>query len=127
MKEVQDQLLDKAVPFIRECYQELGKSESETEARIAEITSSIGYKGSYEHTLQELEHGAKMAWRNSNRCIGRCSGESLTVQDARHVETEDEMAKALFRHIEAATNNGKIRPMITVFSPEQGQLRGFYP
>ncbi|MEC0264288.1 nitric oxide synthase oxygenase [Paenibacillus anseongense] len=120
LQDVQDQLLDKAVPFIRECYAELGKSEGEMEARIAEITRSIGYKGSYEHTLQELEHGAKMAWRNSNRCIGRLFWETLTVQDARHATTEDEMAEALFRHIETATNDGKIRPMITVFSPMQG-------
>lgn len=126
MKEVQDQLLEKAVPFIRECYSELGKSASEIEARIAEITRSIGYKGSYEHTLQELEHGAKMAWRNSNRCIGRLFWEALTVQDARQVKTEVEMAEALFRHIETATNDGKIRPVITIFAPEQNADPGPY-
>lgn len=115
---VQDQLLEKAIPFIRECYSELRLSTSETEARIAEIARSIGHKGYYEHTLQELEYGAKMAWRNSNRCIGRLFWESLTVHDARHVTTEEEMAEALFRHIETATNDGKIRPLITIFSPK---------
>ncbi|MDD9266849.1 nitric oxide synthase oxygenase [Paenibacillus sp. GCM10023248] len=116
---VQDQLLEKAVPFIRECYSELGLSENETEARIVEVTRSIVHQGYYEHTRQELEHGAKMAWRNSNRCIGRLFWETLSVQDARHVTTEEEMAEALFRHIAMATNDGKIRPLITIFPPER--------
>jgi nitric-oxide synthase, bacterial len=114
---VQDQQLEKAIPFIQECYNELGKSQARIDARIAEITQEIRYKGEYEHTLEELIHGAKMAWRNSNRCIGRLFWESLRVHDARLVETEEEMADALFRHIEVATNGGKIRPVITIFAP----------
>ena len=120
---VQDQLLEKAIPFIKECYSELGQSSGKIEARLAEITEAIRYKGYYEHTLQELEHGAKMAWRNSNRCIGRLFWETLTVHDARYIETEEQMAEALFRHIETATNGGKIRPVITIFPPTHDRLR----
>ncbi|WNR44035.1 nitric oxide synthase oxygenase [Paenibacillus roseipurpureus] len=114
---VQDPQLDQAIPFIQECYTELGKSQSQIDARIVEIGHAIRHHGEYVHTLEELEHGAKMAWRNSNRCIGRLFWESLRIHDARHVETEDEMAEALLRHIEVATNGGKIRPVITVFPP----------
>ncbi|MGO4274191.1 nitric oxide synthase oxygenase, partial [Paenibacillus sp. TAF58] len=112
---VQDQQLEKAIPFIQDSYTELGKSQAQIESRLAEITQAIRFKGEYQHTLEELEYGAKMAWRNSNRCIGRLFWESLRVHDARHVETEEEMADALFRHIEVATNGGKIRPVITIF------------
>lgn len=56
-----------------------------------------------------------MAWRNSNRCIGRLFWEALQVNDARHVETTAGMAEALFHHIASATNGGKIRPTITIF------------
>ncbi|NOU65990.1 nitric oxide synthase [Paenibacillus sp. LMG 31461] len=116
---VQDQQLEKAIPFIQECYTELGKSEAQINARIAEITQAIQYTGTYEHTIEELTHGAKMAWRNSNRCIGRLFWESLRVHDARHIETEEATAQALFRHIEEATNGGKIRPVITIFPPSR--------
>ncbi|OCT11318.1 nitric oxide synthase [Paenibacillus pectinilyticus] len=112
---VQDQQLEKAIPFIQDCYTELGKSQSQIDARIAEITQAIHFKGTYEHTMEELIHGSKMAWRNSNRCIGRLFWETLRVHDARHIKTEDEMAEALFQHIEVATNGGKIRPVITIF------------
>lgn len=103
--------------FIQTCYGELGKTAAETEARIREVRKAIAEQGYYEHTAEELQHGAKMAWRNSNRCIGRLFWESLHVFDARSVTTEAEMAEALLRHIEYATNNGKIRPTITVFAP----------
>jgi nitric-oxide synthase, bacterial len=45
---VQDQLLEKAIPFIKECYSELGQSSGKIEARLAEITEAIRYKGYYE-------------------------------------------------------------------------------
>ncbi|MFP9048700.1 nitric oxide synthase oxygenase, partial [Enterococcus faecalis] len=90
---------------------ELGKEE-EVKDRLADIKSEIDLTGSYVHTKEELEHGAKMAWRNSNRCIGRLFWNSLNVIDRRDVRTKEEVRDALFHHIETATNNGKIRPTI---------------
>lgn len=110
-------LIEAAERFIQTSYSELGKTRDETEARLREVRSAIAQNGYYEHTPEELQYGAKMAWRNSNRCIGRLFWESLHVFDARQVETEAEMAHALFRHIEYATNEGKIRPTITIFAP----------
>ncbi|WP_400164379.1 nitric oxide synthase oxygenase [Brevibacillus sp. TJ4] len=112
-------LAQAAGDFIRTCYQELGKSPEEIAARVREVERSIASRGTYEHTPEELEYGAKMAWRNSNRCIGRLFWESLTVFDARCIQTEAEAAEALFHHIEYATNGGKIRPSITIFAPRR--------
>ena len=39
--------------------------------RWRQIESEIQEKGTYTHTTKELQFGAKLAWRNSNRCIGR--------------------------------------------------------
>jgi nitric-oxide synthase, bacterial len=111
------QFFEEAREFIRVCYDELGKSEDETATRIAAIRDSVDEEGSYEHTYEELEHGARMAWRNSNRCIGRLFWKSLNVFDERSLHTPEEVAAALFRHIAFATNSGKIRPAITVFHP----------
>jgi nitric-oxide synthase len=108
-------LLADAEQFIRRCYQELEKSDIETENRIQTVQAEIENSGTDYHTTEELEHGARMAWRNSNRCIGRLFWESLSVTDARHVQTAEAMAEALLEHISAATNGGTIRPFITVF------------
>lgn len=107
-------LWNEAKAFIAACYQELGKEE-EVKDRLEDIKSEIDLTGSYVHTKEELEHGAKMAWRNSNRCIGRLFWNSLNVIDRRDVRTKEEVRDALFHHIETATNNGKIRPTITIF------------
>ncbi len=39
--------------------------------RLNSIKQSIEETGTYTHTSEELSFGAKLAWRNSNRCIGR--------------------------------------------------------
>lgn len=111
----QQDLLEQASAFIRECYTELGKSEQDMHTRLLEIRAEILLRGHYEHTSEELSHGAKMAWRNSNRCIGRLFWDNLSVFDARLASTTDEMAEAIWRHIGSATNGGKIKPFITVF------------
>lgn len=110
-------LLDEAERFIRLCHEEWGSETDKTERRLAEIRREIAERGWYEHTSEELRHGARMAWRNSNRCIGRLFWETLEVWDARALETEEEIAQALVHHISTATNGGKIRPAITVFRP----------
>ena len=109
-------LYTEASRFINKCCRELGKA-GETEARIAEVHSAIRLTGTYEHTFEELKYGARAAWRNSNRCIGRLFWESLHIFDCRTLHTADEAADALMSHIEYASNGGKVRPAITIFQP----------
>lgn len=113
-----EELFKKAEQFIRECYTELHKTEK-IEERLGQIKKEINRTNEYVHTFEELEHGARMAWRNSNRCIGRLFWPSLQVFDERGVTREDDIFNALCRHIEFATNDGKIRPTITIFHPKQ--------
>lgn len=112
------QLYEESRKFITTCYEELGKSTDEIHERITAISYRLKQEGTYEHTFEELEHGARMAWRNSNRCIGRFFWQSLKVFDERSQRTAEEVVSALYRHIEYATNSGKIRPTITVFNPQ---------
>lgn len=113
-------LLDEAKSFIQTMFNELNYSSSETQQRLNEIEEEIKETGSYTHTYEELVYGSKMAWRNSNRCIGRLFWESLNVEDARHVENEEEFIDTIHQHINKATNNGKIKPLITIYSPKNG-------
>lgn len=111
-------LRDESKAFILTCYDELEKSTEDARRRWADVLQSIERDGTYEHTHEELEHGARMAWRNSNRCIGRLFWQSLKVFDERRLDTADEVLSALRRHIDYASNGGKIRPAITVFGPK---------
>lgn len=111
-----EQLYEEAIVFITNCYKELA-IEQEIESRLQQIARDIEKTGTYEHTFPELVHGARMAWRNSNRCIGRLFWNSLHVLDARDVSTEEEVYQTLVHHINYATNDGKIRPSITIFKP----------
>lgn len=53
--------------------------------RLKEVEESINSTGSYELTETELSFGARTAWRNASRCIGRIQWSKLQVFDARFV------------------------------------------
>ena len=111
-------MLNEAKAFIHLFYKETGRDEQEMVARLKEIEEQIYINGSYEHTTEELAYGAKVAWRNSNKCIGRLFWQSLTVIDKRELHTEEVIFESLLEHIKFATNEGRIRPTITIFSPQ---------
>jgi len=114
MTSVNNDVFSKAEAFLRVCYQELVMTEK-LQTRIEEVKNEIQSTGTYYHTIDELTHGARMAWRNSNRCIGRLYWKTLKVIDARHFSDEDDIFNALEHHIKYAYNNGEIRSTITVF------------
>lgn len=114
--------LEEARSFLQRCYLELNKDEIELQRRLDEVKQEINQTGSYTHTYEELAHGARMAWRNSNRCIGRLFWQSMHVLDERVLETEEEIAEALFYHMEYGTNSGKVIPTITIFAPKLHEI-----
>jgi nitric-oxide synthase len=85
--------------------------------RLHEVEAAIADTGTYTHTAAELVFGARVAWRNSSRCIGRLYWRSLRVRDRRHVETAAGVFEDIVAHVREATNGGRIRPMVTVFAP----------
>ena len=85
--------------------------------RLKVVRRDIDRTGTYWQTVDELTHGARVAWRNSNRCIGRLYWETLRLRDMRHLVTEQEIFDACVEHLHEAYNGGKIRPVITVFRP----------
>lgn len=111
------ELWHKAKTFIIDFYKETGKPGEKAQARLQAVYDEIKQKGTYSHETEELEYGARLAWRNSNRCIGRLFWQTLHVLDERQADTEEEVFSALERHIVFAHNKGKIRPAITIFRP----------
>ncbi|SCC65855.1 nitric oxide synthase oxygenase [Bacillus mycoides] len=114
------QLIEEASNFITVCYKELNK-EKLIKERMNEILIEIEKTGTYEHTFEELVHGSRMAWRNSNRCIGRLFWSKMHILDAREVNDEEGVYNALIHHIKYATNDGKVKPTITIFKQYQGE------
>ena len=87
--------------------------------RLWQVRREIEATGTYWHTPEELAFGARVAWRNSARCIGRLYWHSLQVRDRREVTAAADIAAESIEHLREATNGGRIRPMITVFAPDQ--------
>ncbi|MGF1428418.1 nitric oxide synthase oxygenase [Kitasatospora sp. LaBMicrA B282] len=109
---------EQAEAFIRQYHAEL-PGTGDPEPRVAEVLDEISRTGTYRHTGEELAYGARLAWRNSARCIGRLYWRSLVVRDLREVGSADELATQCFEHLRLAGNAGRIRPVITVFAPDR--------
>jgi nitric-oxide synthase len=85
--------------------------------RWRQIEHEIQSTGTYTHTNKELVFGARIAWRHSNRCIGRHFWRTLQVQDARDCTTPEQAHRMLSEHVVKAFNDGQIANVITVFPP----------
>ena len=102
--------MEKNVQFLQQYAQETAKTPQWLQQRLLEIDET-----SFIPTTDELIFGAKVAWRNSNKCIGRLFWQSLHVVDARHCVEEQHIFEQLLAHIAFATNDGKVRPTVTIF------------
>ncbi|MGB2570046.1 nitric oxide synthase oxygenase [Micromonospora citrea] len=87
--------------------------------RLAQVRDEIAVTGSYRHTRDELGYGAKVAWRQSVRCVGRIRWAGLKVRDRRHVTTVAGIAQELAAHLAAGDNGGRIQSVVTVFAPDR--------
>ena len=108
----------KAVDFLDEAYGE-PEQANQLSARKEAVIDEIARTGTWTPTTDELTIGAKLAWRNSNRCIGRLFWKSLKVIDARDRNSEEEVFAALQHHLDYAFNAGEVRSVITVFRPRK--------
>ncbi|KAI2664471.1 Nitric oxide synthase, inducible [Labeo rohita] len=110
VKSSSDDILTQAVDFVDQYYNSLKiPNPTEHKARIDRVTLEITLTGSYTLTTDELTFGAKQAWRNAPRCIGRIQWANLQLFDERQCKTAKDMFHALCTHIKYATNGGNMR------------------
>ncbi|GAA0318802.1 nitric oxide synthase oxygenase [Streptomyces polychromogenes] len=107
-----------AEEFLRQFHTEQPARTVALTKRLEQVRASIDRTGTYRHTTAELAFGARVAWRNSSRCIGRLYWNSLHVLDRRDATTPEEIHRHLCEHLRQATNGGRIRPVISVFAPD---------
>jgi nitric-oxide synthase, bacterial len=111
------QLLTAAERFITLFHAENPRAGS-VAGRMRQILTEVAAHGTCQHTPEELTFAARVAWRNSSRCIGRLYWRTLRVRDRRRVTAADQVAAECVAHLREATNAGRIRPVITVFAPD---------
>ena len=109
--------LEEAVAFIRQFARETAMAEADLKRREAEVRRAIQQIGVYRHEPDELAFGARVAWRNHARCIGRLTWNSLEVHDCRHVEGVDEVLAHALNGLARSLRGGRIRSSISIFAP----------
>jgi nitric-oxide synthase len=114
---------DEAAEFLAQFHAETAPPTA-LARRLRQVRREIERTGSYTHTPEELAFGARVAWRNSARCIGRLYWNSLKIRDLRHVHTPAEVAQGCIGHLREATRGGRIRSTITVFAPDRPDRPG---
>ncbi|XP_075220584.1 nitric oxide synthase isoform X1 [Lycorma delicatula] len=111
-----EEVLRHAKDFLDQYFASIRRSNSASlESRWAQVQAEVESTGTYQLTETELVFGAKLAWRNSVRCIGRIQWAKLQVFDCRSVTTTTGMFEAICNHIKYSTNKGNIRSAITIF------------
>lgn len=109
--------LEEATAFIRQFARETGMAEADMKARMQAVKKALKTEGAYRHTPEELAFGARVAWRNHSRCIGRLVWKSLEVFDCRALSSPAEVAAQLFEHLRLSLESGSVRPIISIFAP----------
>lgn len=77
-----EQMLADAYQFMEQFYASIKRLHSPAHRdRLREIETEVRATGTYQLKQTELIYGAKLAWRNAPRCIGRIQWSKLQVSD----------------------------------------------
>ncbi|HAT38065.1 MAG TPA: nitric oxide synthase oxygenase, partial [Gemmatimonadetes bacterium] len=93
----QPSLLEEAEAFLSLTERELAPRlpAYDVRQRLSQVRSEIEQEGTYRHTEDELLFGAQVAWRNSNRCLGRLPWRSLQILDYRSKSSPESVFRSL--------------------------------
>ena len=74
-------IVKEAEHFMEQYYASIKRQNTaQHKERLREIHTEIDARGNYELKQTELIYGAKLAWRNAPRCIGRIQWSKLQVK-----------------------------------------------
>eukprot|EP00931_Biecheleriopsis_adriatica_P101983 TRINITY_DN77025_c0_g1_i1.p1 TRINITY_DN77025_c0_g1~~TRINITY_DN77025_c0_g1_i1.p1 ORF type:complete len:1413 (+),score=223.84 TRINITY_DN77025_c0_g1_i1:44-4282(+) len=120
---VEERLYADAVEFFSVLAAEGEWGSSRLDARLNEVKTEISLCGTYRHTTEELQAGAKQAWRNAPKCIGRIAWDTLVIRDCRHVTSEPQILQECQEHLRLASNKGIVQSLMTIFPPKKPNER----
>lgn len=94
-----DEVIHFARNFLDQYYASIKRLNSEAhEQRWTEVQSQITTTGTYQLKETELIFGAKLAWRNAPRCIGRIQWSKLQVTSM-YTQTQSPPRATFARHM----------------------------
>jgi nitric-oxide synthase len=106
-----------AEEFIRAFHHARPKA-GQVEARLAQVREEIIATGTYRHKPAELAYGARLALRDSGWCPADVPWRGLLVRDLRQIRDSADVAAQCVQHLKMSTNDGAVRPMVSVFAPD---------
>ena len=110
--------IEEAHAFIARLHREAPPPDgSSCRNRQVEIAAELRRTGTYKHTAEELAFGARIAWRNHARCIGRSLWSTLKVLDFRDVTEPEAIAERTFDQMRRADRDGRVQSIISIFAP----------
>jgi nitric-oxide synthase, bacterial len=112
--------LDEAQAFLALHARETGAGPEALARRWASVRRDLIRHGHYDHSKEELAFGARVAWRNHARCIGRLFWDSLVVRDRRDIAEPAAIFDDMRGHLGLAQGDGRIRSVLTVYPPARG-------
>jgi sulfite reductase alpha subunit-like flavoprotein/nitric oxide synthase oxygenase domain/subunit/hemoglobin-like flavoprotein len=115
---LEEKMIARAQEFYEKIQVELNWSDQELQRRMLQVEQEIAASGTYSQTAQEIELGARLAWRNSAKCIGRISWNTLQLRDSRNVTDPHAICEDLNEHLRIATAGTNIQSVMTVFKPQ---------
>lgn len=109
-------LQHKAFEWSAQVAYELELGDAFLAKRKIDIEDQVRSTGTYSHTEEEVVHGARVAWRNSAKCVGRIAWNTMLVRDRRHVTDLNHMFAECIEHQRLATADGSLKAvMVSVF------------
>ncbi|CAM5711392.1 nitric oxide synthase oxygenase [Streptomyces viridifaciens] len=112
-----------AADLLRQLAAEGHLSAEAAQRRTGELTAELAATGGYWQSDLELLQGARIAWRNNPQCIGKFYWKGLDVWDCREVGVggcdESGLFEVLVEHLRLAWNGGKVRLLLTAFTPAE--------
>ena len=93
----------------------VGLPEEAQSSRLRAIVDEIAATGTYELTFDELQHGAKVSWRNAPKCANRAKWNELTVKDCRDVKTNEEAFDRILELLDESITSGATITRMAVF------------
>eukprot|EP00985_Skeletonema_marinoi_P017024 scaffold9252_cov160-Skeletonema_marinoi.AAC.15 len=116
-------MMREAMEYLELYYHERSEDMSGTKGflpkkeRMAQVRKAIHETATYDHTFDELEHGARVAWRNAPKCSNRKYWQQLKLLDCRDVDTNEGMYGSCIKHLTKAVACGSAEAYVTVFRP----------
>eukprot|EP00984_Skeletonema_dohrnii_P005886 scaffold2082_cov110-Skeletonema_dohrnii-CCMP3373.AAC.1 len=112
-------MMREAMEYLELYYHERSEDMSGTkgflpkEERMAQVREAIHETATYAHTFDELEHGARVAWRNAPKCSNRKYWQQLKLLDCRNVDTNEGMFGSCIKHLTKAVACGSAEAYVT--------------